>query len=460
MDFVRFYIVQLVKNAASRIKLIDKEKEKLLSGLVARIENSRDLFPDLKMMERVVELEETASKLISIYRRLNKSHIDLEKISYQFANDRDAVQSTLRRFLQGNFRNGIFQKRRPKIVFDDTTLTIYELNEPQETEVEETTPQVTEPKIDLVEFLRIKDEEIVTIKNDTVLDKTENKNIDEKFEFTSDTIQNQSNNKFSEVRLDIDNGVVKKSLESSVKENETDDRKDDLVLPLEFEWKQEERNGTTVEKEDEQIEHIDKVTEISNQEVEKQENDEFIVERENNVETQNEKEVTVSNQTTSSNSGSNDSDLEIEDESEPTVFDEDSNEIMSSIKSENDNLYLDFEKTVLENILEVDDLLNKILNDKVDDDSQLKIMQRAYQSYQLAKELQFDLISELIKVYWLALVAITDKKLDSTKQTAELIRSTLVILVTLIKQREIDLEPFMQKHNKLKEILKSIDYEV
>ncbi len=119
MDFVKFYIVQLVKNAASRIRLIDKEKEKLLSRLVARIENSQELFPDLKMMERVIELEEAASKLISIYRRLNKSHIDLEKISYQFASDRDAIQSILRRFLQGNFRNGIVKKKRPKIVFDD-----------------------------------------------------------------------------------------------------------------------------------------------------------------------------------------------------------------------------------------------------------------------------------------------------------------------------------------------------
>ncbi len=460
MDFVRFYIVQLVKNAASRIRLIDKEKEKLLSGLVARIENSRELFPDLKMMERVVELEETASKLISIYRRLNKSHIDLEKISYQFANDRDAIQSTLRRFLQGNFKSGIFQKRRPKIVFDDTTLTIYELNEPQETEVEETTPQVTEPKIDLVEFLKIKDEEIVTIKNDSVFDETVIKDIDRKSEVASDLIQNRSNNKFSEEQLDIDNGVAKKSLESLGKDKETDDRKDDLVLPLEFEWKQEERNLTRNETEDEKIEHINKVTEISDQEAKKYESDKSEVEEENNVETQTENEITFNDQSKSSNSDSNVSNLELEGEGVTFTFDEDTKEVMSSINSENSNLYLDFEKTLLENILEVDDLLSKILNDKVDEDIQLNIIQRSYKSYELAKELQFDLISELIKVYWLTLVATTNKKLNLTKQLAELIRSTLIILVTLIKQREIDLEPFMQKHNQLKEILKSLDYEV
>jgi len=174
LDFVKFYIVQLVKSAAARIRLADKEKEKLLSRLVSKIENSRELFPDLKDMERVIELQEAASKLISIYRRLNKSHIDLEKISYQFVSDRDSIQSILRRFLQGNYRTGFVSRKRPKIVFDDTTFTIYELKEPEVTEEkEEIVEQPKQPRIDLNEFLKDEKEEIISIKEDRTEDSTQ-----------------------------------------------------------------------------------------------------------------------------------------------------------------------------------------------------------------------------------------------------------------------------------------------
>ncbi len=137
-----------------------------------------------------------------------------------------------------------------------------------------------------------------------------------------------------------------------------------------------------------------------------------------------------------------------------------SEQIIKSMNESNDNLYLDFERLVLDNILEVDEFLSKILTEQVDSEQSLKLIQKAYKSYQLAQELNFDLISELIKVYWLSLVAIRDNKLKPNKEISELIRSTLIILVSLLKQRDVDLEPFIQKHNQLKEKLKFLNYEV
>lgn len=469
MDFVKFYIVQLIKNAASRIRLIDKEKEKLLSRLVARIENSQELFPDLKMMERVVELEEAASKLISIYRRLNKSHIDLEKLSYQFTSDRDAIQSILRRFIQGNFRNGIIQKKRPKIVFDDTTFTIYELKEPEEVEATDKTAEIElKPKIDLMEFLKFNKEEIVSIKSETFSDQieisTQNKSDKDKGN-TGNNITQEADEKseFSgRENLEINNGIAAKSL-SKTGDEKTEKMEEDLVLPIEFEWKEkieeqssEEKdikypsiekdklNTNESSKEDEKSQEVISETEVTNEsqidEKEKEENES--VETSKVTEKGTEKEDQTSQ--------------DFESPDETRIKDQ----LMKKLNEENDDLYLDFEKMLLDNILEVDEFLNKVINQKIDDEQFLKLIQKAYRSFQLAEELNFTLISELIKVYWLSLVAIRDNNLKPSKSIADLIRSTLIILVTLIKQREVDLEPFMQKHNQLKEKLKSLDYEV
>lgn len=470
MDFVKFYIVQIVKNAASRIRLIDKEKEKLLSRLVARIENSQELFPDLKMMERVVELEETASKLISIYRRLNKSHIDLEKISYQFASDRDAIQSILRRFLQGNFRNGIIKRKRPKIVFDDTTFTIYELKEPEEIEVDEKShEEELKPKVDLMEFLKLDDEKIISVQPESVSEKIEVSENDFK-------IPNKVNDdELIDEKLEIENGIAKKSLKKSAEEKETQKVEKDLVLPLEFEW----NNSTKSEQLTSQSEDLSSREEVESDLSEKSSDDELrekidfqsseeeqIKESEiekpqsiddNNIEeTHQEGEIVEKTLSEGEIVGK----TEVQEKVDAIEDAQSSEQLIKSLSQENDNLYLDFEKLVLDNIIEVDEFLNKSLNEPVENEQTLKLIQKAYKSFELAQELNFDLISELIKVYWLSLVAIRDNKLKPTKTNSELIRSTLIILVSLLKQRDVDLEPFIQKHNQLKEKLKLLDYEV
>jgi len=123
-------------------------------------------------------------------------------------------------------------------------------------------------------------------------------------------------------------------------------------------------------------------------------------------------------------------------------------------------LFLDFEKLILENILKVDEFLNKALKKDFIEDEILKLINEANKCFQIAHELNYEFISELIKVYWLSLVAIRDNKIVVNKLDADLIRSTLIVLVSLIKGREIDLEPFLKKHNSLKEKLQQLQYEV
>jgi hypothetical protein len=483
LDFVKFYIVQLVKSAAARIRLADKEKEKLLSRLVSRIENSRDLFPDLKTMERVAELEEAASKLISIYRRLNKSHIDLEKISYQFLSDRDSIQSILRRFVQGNYRAAIVSRKRPKIVFDDTTFTIYELKEPEVTEQEEQIQQQPkEPRIDLNEFLKEEKEEIISIKKEEIESQIQIEEVpqavEENLEETKKSISPEEEINES---LEIDNGIAQKSIDkkSKVKKDETED----LVLPLQFEEEKLESEKEKVE-EDELTHNIEETPlpeiETTNdqlEEIQKEEIEEFL------TQTSSEQEIEspdlnegISNLSEAVQETADqhieeklDEEISVEKfEEKEEEFREESLEEVENISNAfqtNQNelsgtLFLDFEKLILDNILRVDEFLGKALKNESTEEEILKLIDEAQRCLQLAKELHHDVISELIKVYLLSLVAIKDHKIFVDKNNSDLIRSTMIVLVSLIKGREIDLEPFMKKHNSLKAKLQQLQYEV
>jgi len=483
LDFVKFYIVQLVKSAAARIRLADKEKEKLLSRLVSRIENSRDLFPDLKTMERVAELEEAASKLISIYRRLNKSHIDLEKISYQFLSDRDSIQSILRRFVQGNYRAAIVSRKRPKIVFDDTTFTIYELKEPEVTEQEEQIQQQPkEPRIDLNEFLKEEKEEIISIKKEEIESQIQIEEVpqavEENLEETKKSISPEEEINES---LEIDNGIAQKSIDkkSKVKKDESED----LVLPLQFEEEKLESEKEKVE-EDELINKIEETpfTEIETtndqlEEIQKEEIEEFLTQTSSEQEMESpDLNEGVSNLSEAVQETANqhieeklDEEISVEKFKEKEEeFTEESLEEVENISNTfqtNQNelsgtLFLDFEKLILDNILRVDEFLGKVLKNESTEGEILKLIDEAQRCLQLAKELHHDVISELIKVYLLSLVAIKDHKIFVDKNNSDLIRSTMIVLVSLIKGREIDLEPFMKKHNSLKAKLQQLQYEV
>jgi hypothetical protein len=424
-------------------------------------------------MERVIELQEAASKLISIYRRLNKSHIDLEKISYQFVSDRDSIQSILRRFLQGNYRTGFVSRKRPKIVFDDTTFTIYELKEPEVTEEkEEIVEQPKQPRIDLNEFLKDEKEEIISIKEDRTEDSTQiGKEI---VVDTSNTGFEKLPSKTEEMKLnnqlEIENGIAYKSI--AMKSEEKKEKTDDLVLPLQFEEEKTNDEKILDEKEFEPKskgetppsyeEESLNINEVNVSEEEKRE--EIVADSsQKSFETKETEEINLEPSEAVKDFGTQ----EIEEFSIDEVSEKNLEEIIltetiyqSLQTNSSGELFLDFEKLILENILKVDEFLNKALKKDFIEDEILKLINEANKCFQIAHELNYEFISELIKVYWLSLVAIRDNKIVVNKLDADLIRSTLIVLVSLIKGREIDLEPFLKKHNSLKEKLQQLQYEV
>lgn len=450
MDFVKFYIVQLVKSAASRIKVGNREKEQLLSKIVLRIENSKDLFYDLKLMERVIELEEAAKKLISIYRRINKSHIDLERISYTFVNDRDSFQSILRRIITGTVKNKNFNSsNRPKLVFDDENGIFYEI--PNETSFKEEENEQGEkfevPSLDIESFLDVNNEKIVDISSSTSNLKKEE---EDKLEITGSNEKNSNEQIISsDNSLFIENGLAKKSLDKVEKTLETEDEiSEDLTLPP-LEEINESSNDKSHDKNSNQEEKGAYVTsEAENQKTESkliEEYSEETIEKENNIDSQDEEIKESELPAGESNMSSNKVEEKSESESREKSLEE---------------LYLKLEESLLKNIIDVDTFLNDALSGYINDAHLLSLVSKAQHCMVLAEKLGHDMVAQLIRTYRLGIIALNEGKLPLKENILELIKAVLIILISILKNKDIDLDLYWERCSQLQEILRKLSYEV
>jgi hypothetical protein len=419
--------------------LTDREKEKLLSRLTSRLENSTDIFPQLKTMERVKGMEETAQRLLTIYRRLNKAHLDLEKISYQFCDDRDALTSSLNRFLKGrhDVTLRIDKSARPKIVFDDATFTFYEIKEePQkQEEIENMQEFPEEDKLELYEFLEKEIEPFVEVeKNIELIEERTTEKIKESNDVESLAGETEEE---SISELTITKDLQPAEIQSADKEAFQDDRNQEESIPQEaeaelklFETEQLDQEALQEKFESQIIQESggSKLEEIKEIKEEPTTQKEFILKEELS-------------------------------DSDGTFHRGAKSSIEQRSKTEEEMFY-EFESNLLQNIKELDDYLGKMNTSSYNEKKGDELITQAYKNLTTAEALGHEVIAKMIKTYWAALLAMRDNKLPATKNEAELIRSTLIIIVALIKDKDIELEPYWENHNYLVNKLTDLSYEV
>ncbi len=438
MDFVKFYITQAVKSASTRLRLIDKEKEKTISRLISKLENSTDIFPDLKTMERVKGLEEISKRLLNIYRRLNKAHIDLERISYQFGDDRDAIASMLRRFVQGvSTLRSPNKSSRPKIVFDDTTFTFYELKEAEKVESEEIEEEIPieEEKLELDEFLSKDQKSLIEVASDSVIldDKTEHEILKETINSRQDGFPSDSIDRTIEnypVTTDGKEEIDSKAFELVKKEN---DKEIPASPNLEFEFGSGEKEVPIGEK-------------IEDKSERKAEQEETVSDDSESEKTISQKEFVLRE--------------ELMTQEEKLFQRGKKDESGESHEKTEEEIYIEFENELIENVKKLDEYLATLNIGAADEKKEEEIISQAYNCYQSAEKLGHDVLAKMIKTYWTSLLAIRDRKLPSTRNEAELIRSTLIIIVALVKNKDIDLQAYWENHNYLVSKLQNLSYEV
>lgn len=437
MDFTKYYIIQLLQSSVTKIRFTDQSKKSILQNVIYRLERSNDLFLDLKLMERVYELEELAQKLISIYRRIRKSTLDLERISNQFTNDRDAIQLTVYRFIKGLRSSSSLGKPRPKIVFDDTTLTFYEISDSQQPQHTDEDIETDQKRIELEKFLSTDD-----LKPNLMTEDSENFDQTQQIEIINE-------------KIEVNNNLIEKNFSPEIDIKREEKQEENLLLSFEFDNEIVNQNyiptQNSINNENDQIEvkGVDVSEKITLEEVKDKVADEVDLSH---------KETPLDDESTENLEG----ELplkEIKDESESSLLENLQSNLQNLEKTLEDE-YLEFETKLLNNIIDVDFFLNSILKQNIDENLQFRLIANSYDCLLLAEKLGHELVAQLIKTYWSALLAIRDGKVVVDKAFIEKVQSVLIILVSLLKNKEIDYEPFWIRINNLKEELKNLSYEV
>lgn len=444
MDLIKLYIAQLLKSACSRLRFPNSEKEKILSKIIANIENEDELFPKLKQIENINGLQDVSNKLIAIYKRLNKTTIEFDKISSQFNDDRDGLISSLRRYFQNSIDTNTFEikkEKRRKIVFDDSTSTFYEISNVDEQELETS-----------IKYDNFESETAQKIPDSYNIEISEQAN--EQFAELSEAIatnyndftaKNSSLNEAELINSEFQDEKIKEELESV-----TENYKDNLAEANNIESKVSEPNINIELKYDEEYiknqfeEKFEKEEEAKSDEVYKVET----VEKTEEILASSHKKV----EKTKKHKYDDDS---------PSLFGQASfAETEEHKSSSHEELFLQFENKLMNNIKLLDEYLFKIISRISDPDIETQLINEANNLYHTAVNLDHLYVAKLIKTYWYALMAIREKKLAATKNEAELIRSTLIIIVAIIKNKDIDLHPYWANHNLLISRLNDLSYEV
>ena len=78
----------------------------------------------------------------------------------------------------------------------------------------------------------------------------------------------------------------------------------------------------------------------------------------------------------------------------------------------------------------------------------------------LAEQLGHDMVAQLIRTYRFGIMALNDGKLPLQENVSELIKAVLIILISIIKNKDIDLDQYWERCSQLQEILRKLSYEV
>ena len=105
----------------------------------------------------------------------------------------------------------------------------------------------------------------------------------------------------------------------------------------------------------------------------------------------------------------------------------------------------DYEKKILKPIRKLDEFLNKLptLNYTEKDINEVSDLVKL--NADLSTNVGFDIIGEMHHIIFKALKLIHDKKIAATKETIESMRACLIVIVAVVRRKDVDISKYLKK---------------
>lgn len=113
--------------------------------------------------------------------------------------------------------------------------------------------------------------------------------------------------------------------------------------------------------------------------------------------------------------------------------------------SEEENIYQNFEEKILLPIKSVDKLLKKIAKGHINNDEILKYSNIMSRNALLSEKIGFDIIANMHGVTSQSLQYINSGNLSPSIDVVESIRACLIVIVAIIKGKEVDISNYLKR---------------
>lgn len=133
--------------------------------------------------------------------------------------------------------------------------------------------------------------------------------------------------------------------------------------------------------------------------------------------------------------------------------------IMEDEPIESGMLFQNFEEVILQPIKSVDEILKGLLTTKPDPEELIKFCEILESNGNLAEERGFEIISNMHNIIAKSLLLIRANELRPTKQIVESMRACLIVIVAVVKGKDVDITSYLNKAESFGLQIKSIKIE-
>lgn len=123
--------------------------------------------------------------------------------------------------------------------------------------------------------------------------------------------------------------------------------------------------------------------------------------------------------------------------------------IMDDIKEDDEITFEDFEKAVLKPVKEIDNFLKKLESLNYTGEELKKYHELLETNTRLSEKVGFDIITNMHRILCNALAQIRENSLTPIKETVEGMRACLIVIVAIVRQKDVDIKLFLKKAENL-----------
>lgn len=105
----------------------------------------------------------------------------------------------------------------------------------------------------------------------------------------------------------------------------------------------------------------------------------------------------------------------------------------------------DFEKKILKPIRKFDEILNKLPALNYTEKAINEVADLVKLNADLATNVGFDIIGEMHHTFFKALKLIQNRKIPATKETVESMRACLIVIVAVVRRKDVDISKYLKK---------------